>query len=286
MFPSNQDIADLLNRIADLLEAQDANPFRVRAYRNGANGVRDHDRPVAEYVLNNRFDELERVPGIGPGLAAVISEYVIEGKSDLLRDLEAEVTPEKLFERVPGIGPELAKRLVSTLHIQTLEELEEAAHDGRLQAVEGFGRRRAEAVRASLAGMLRRGPVRRFARAASQQARPPVGLLLAVDEEYRRKAEAGQLRTIAPRRFNPNNEAWLPVLNTERDGWNFTALYSNTVRAHELGATRDWVVVYYERDGHESQATIVTETSGPLKGRRVVRGRESETRRYYAEQSG
>jgi hypothetical protein len=58
-------------------------------------------------------------------------------------------------------------------------------------------------------------------------------------------------------------------------------MFSNTARSHELGMTRDWVVLYFERDGHEDQCTIVTETRGPLRGRRVVRGREDESRAWY-----
>jgi hypothetical protein len=105
-----------------------------------------------------------------------------------------------------------------------------------------------------------------------------VATLLAVDAAYRHKAEAGELRHIAPRRFNPERRAWLPVLHTERDGWQFTALYSNTARAHALGTTRDWVILYFERDGDEDQCTVVTEPHGPLAGQRVVRGREAEPR--------
>ena len=112
---------------------------------------------------------------------------------------------------------------------------------------------------------------------------PGVGLLLDVDQEYRSKGAAGTLPTIAPRRFNPNGESWLPILHTERDGWHFTALFSNTARAHELGRTDDWVVVYFYDDHHrEGQCTVVTETRGPMIGRRVVRGRESECRKLYA----
>jgi putative hydrolase len=107
-------------------------------------------------------------------------------------------------------------------------------------------------------------------------------VLLAVDAEYRDKAAAGALPTIAPRRFNPDGSAWLPILHTERGGWHFTALYSNTARAHELGRTGDWVVLYFYDDHHqEGQHTVVTETRGPLAGRRVVRGREGECREYY-----
>jgi len=103
-----------------------------------------------------------------------------------------------------------------------------------------------------------------------------------VDREYRLKADDDTLPTIAPKRFNPTGDAWLPVLHTQRDGWHFTALFSNTAQAHQLNRTRDWVVIYYYDDEHaEGQHTVVTETHGPLAGRRVVRGREAECRTHY-----
>ena len=96
-----------------------------------------------------------------------------------------------------------------------------------------------------------------------------------------RKAAAASLRTIAPKRFNPSGEAWLPVLHAQRGEWHFTALYSNTARAHELGRTRDWVVIYYYDGDHvEGQCTVVTESRGALAGKRVVRGREEECRAH------
>src|SRR5690606_19168958 len=103
--------------------------------------------------------------------------------------------------------------------------------------------------------------------------RPSVELLLEIDAEYRRRAEAGELKKIAPRRFNPDHEEWLPVMHAKRDGWSFTVLFSNTAQAHQLEKTDDWVVIYYEKDGIERQNTVVTETRGPLEGKRVVRGR-------------
>ena len=85
---------------------------------------------------------------------------------------------------------------------------------------------------------------------------------------------------IAPRRFNPKGEAWLPVLHTQRGDWHFTALFSNTARAHELGRVRDWVVIYGEDKAHgERQYTVVSATHGALAGRRVVRGREAALER-------
>ena len=198
----------------------------------------------------------------------------------MLERLEGQVSPEDLFASVPGVGEELAHRIHDQLGIETLEELELAAHDGHLEKVPGFGPRRTEALREILASLLSRSSRRRARLVGDQPVestlQPGVDLLLQVDAEYRRRAHAGELRTIAPRRFNPEGRAWLPILHTDRDGWSMTSLFSNTARAHELGMTGDWVIVYYERDGDEGQATIVTEHHGPLSDQRVVRGRESE----------
>lgn len=204
----------------------------------------------------------------------------------MLDRLEGQVSPEDLFTTVPGIGEVLAHRIHRDLGVETLEDLEMAAHDGRLEAVTGVGQRRVLALRASLADLLARSTRRRARRvrwlesresaSGEDEARPGVEAILSVDAEYLRRARADTLRKIAPRRFNPRRQAWLPILHAERAGWSFTALFSNTARAHELARTHDWVVIYYERDGHENQCTVVTEHQGPLRGRRVIRGRESE----------
>jgi hypothetical protein len=300
--PGNGEIADALERVADLLEAQDSESFRVRAYRAAADTLRRLERPAAEVLREEGRAGLEQLPGIGRSISALVDEYVHNLRLGLLDRLEGQTSPEDLFTTVPGIGEELAARIHRELGVETLEELELAAHDGRLAQVPGLGPRRVRGIQDSLAAILAKSSRRRARRlrwleagrpeprqpgllpeAEPRQARvpaderPPVALLLDVDAEYRKRAEAGDLRTIAPRRFNPSGEAWLPVLHCERDGWSFTALYSNTARAHELGRTRDWVVIYWERDGHEDQCTVVTERSGRLAGLRVVRGRERES---------
>jgi len=181
---------------------------------------------------------------------------------------------------VPGIGAELAERIHRDLGIDTLEELELAAHDGRLQTVAGMGERRVRAVREALDAMLRRTTRRRARLVGPRRARSPrpdVALLLAIDREYRELGAAGRLHTIAPRRFNPRHESWLPVWHVHRDGWDFDVMFSNTARAHELGRTREWVVIYWARNGDEGQCTVVTEHRGPQTGARVVRGRELES---------
>ena len=138
-----------------------------------------------------------------------------------------------------------------------------------------MGARRVAAIRSLLSSMLQR--VRTVP--PKPLVEPDVALLINVDREYRELAAADRLPKIAPKRFNPAAEAWLPILHAERGEWHFTALYSNTARAHELNKTRDWVVIYFYRDNQaEGQRTIVTETHGPLVGLRVVRGREAECR--------
>jgi DNA polymerase (family X) len=305
---SNREIAQVLDQIAELLDARvarghaqrstgkgrdrvrDANPFRVRAYRNGAQVVRAYERPVAELVERGDGNMLRELPQIGEGLAAVIAEYVTEGRSRVLEELQSEVGPAGLFASVPGIGKTLAKRIVDELQIDTLEELERAANDGHLARVEGFGEKRVETARAGLNEMLSRSARRRRmqlksdGRTVAEPKQPEVAMLLDVDAEYRRRAEQDELQKIAPRRFNPEREAWLPILHTERDGWEFTAMYSNTAQAHELNKTRDWVVIYFERDREgEQQVTVTTPATGKLKGKRVVRGREVESARSYQE---
>jgi hypothetical protein len=208
------------------------------------------------------------------------------GRWTQLERLRGSTDPIQLFTAIPGLGHRLAERIHDELHIDTLEALELAAHDGRLETVPGVGPRRAASIRSSLQTMLSRGRPWRIPGSSQQDQRPDggpsVATLLEVDREYLAKADDGTLPTIAPKRFNPSGDAWLPVLHAQRDGWHFTALFSNTAQAHQLGRTHDWVVLYHYDDEHaEGQHTVVTETHGPLAGRRVVRGREAECRAHY-----
>lgn len=109
----------------------------------------------------------------------------------------------------------------------------------------------------------------------------PVDELLSVDREYRTRAAADTLTRIAPLRFNPQHRAWLPVLHTRRAGHRYTALFSNTARAHVFGRTHDWVVVYANGGREGPQYTVITGRRGILKDRRVIAGREAECARFY-----
>ncbi|MCO6455421.1 MAG: DNA polymerase III [Pirellulaceae bacterium] len=284
---SNEAVAEQLEEVARLLEDQAANPFRIQAYRKAATTLRGLPRPVPELLDESGVAGLLQLPGIGRSLARSIEQMVCGGKLPLLERLRGEHAPERLFATVADIGPVLAHRIHDELEIETLAELEAAAWDGRLRQVPGMGTKRIQAVRESLAGRFRRRSARRFHSQPAEGApvrrqQPAVAELLDVDQQYRRLAEEDRLPRISPRRFNPLGQAWLPILHTQRHDRHYTALYSNTARAHELGTTRDWVVIYRDDEGDDGQWTVITAQFGPLHGRRIVRGREAECAEYYS----
>lgn len=276
----NQEIADKLRQAADLLQHQGANPFRVGAYWRAADTVSGLTEGVDDIIKRDGIEGLIALPGIGRSLASAIDEIVRTGRWIQLERLRGALEPEVIFQTVPGIGPKLARRIHDFLEAETLEALEIAANDGRLERVPGMGPRRAAMIRASLASMLSR---RRPGAPEPSANEPAVDAILDVDQEYREKAASGELRKIAPRRFNPQGQAWLPIMHVQRNDWHFTVLFSNTARAHELGRIRDWVILYFHTDHEpERQCTVVTETRGRLVGKRVIRGRESECLAHYA----
>lgn len=273
----NLDVARRLQQASELLEQQGAVPPRVAAYRRAAGAIAALERSIAHVIEERGAIGVIEDTGCGGSIAAAVEEMVRTGRWAFLERLRGETAPEKLLRSVPGVGPTLARRLHEELHIDTLEELEAAAWDGRLDRIRGLGARKVQALRDELAARL--GRVRERLAGLPAVFEPPVGFLLDVDREYRSRAARQELKTIAPRRFNTDGEAWLPILHTQRGDWHFTALFSNTARAHQLGKTHDWVIVYfYDGDHRERQRTIVTETHGDLMGRRVVRGREQECR--------
>ena len=279
---NNKEIASKLREIATLLDEQKANPFRVNAYLNAAKTIATMTEPVEDLLSREGFTALLELPGIGEGIARSVNEFIMTGRMSRLESLQTGHDPIALFEQIPGIGPRSAHRIIETLHIDTLEALELAAHNGRLKNVPGFSTKKIELVQSWLTHVL--GYRRTRPEPQQTVVEPPVALLLKIDEQYRKKAQAGELPTIAPKRFNPSGEAWLPILHATKQGWHFTALYSNTARAHQLERVKDWVVIsFYDDRHHEGQHTVVTETRGVATGQRVVRGREMECNDYYLE---
>ena len=270
--PTNCQIADRLEEAARLLRDQGADRYRVNAYFRAAERVRHWPEPMTDIYRNCGLDGLEELPTVGQGIARAIRELVTRGRLPMLDRLRGEADPVHVLSSVPGIGRRYAERLHDELGLDTLEDLESAAHDGRLATVAGIGEKRLSGIRDSLAHRL--GRIR--PPSPSEREVPPVSELLDVDREYRAKAAAGALRLIAPRRFNPSGQAWLPVLHTRRGPRRYTALFSNTARAHRAGKTRDWVVLYVDGVAAERQFTVITASRGSLRGRRVVAGREQE----------
>lgn len=282
----NHLIAQRLREMADLLDAESANPYRAIAYRAAADTLMRLPRSVREIFAHDGVTGLDALPAIGPSIAAAIAEMLNSGHWSQLERHRRSVDPPALLRTIPGVGPALARRIHQSLGVQSLEALEAAARDGRLAGLPQVGARRAAAIAAAVTQRLDQDrALRRNLPAKSLAPEPPVDWLLDIDRAYRAGATAGSLPTIAPRRFNPEGKAWLPVLHTRRGEWQFTALYSNTARAHELGRVHDWVVLYgVDQDHAERQYTVVTAARGALAGRRVVRGREAECRAWYAAQ--
>lgn len=134
----NADIATVFEEIADLLEIEGANPFRIRAYRNAARTL--SELPKDARALLETGDDLIRLPGIGDDLAAKIAEIVATGSCSLLQRLRKELPP-AITEllHIPGLGPKRVKALYHDLDVQTVEQLYRAARDGRIRALPGFG---------------------------------------------------------------------------------------------------------------------------------------------------
>ncbi len=223
--PVNRTIAQRLKEVAELLRSQGSNPFRVQAYQHAAQTLEQLEQPIDDLFHAEGLEGLKQLPGIGESLAQAIRELVLRGKLPMLDRLRGETEPESLLATIPGIGKKLAARLHHDLEIDTLEELESAAHDGRLRQAGGIGEKRLAGLIACLTERL--GRVRAKAHHFAQDM-PPIEELLDVDREYRGKAQAGLLHLFAPRRFNPTHEAWLPILHTQRGERHYTALFSNT----------------------------------------------------------
>src|SRR2546430_1047866 len=138
-------------------------------------------------------------------LSYSIEALVQTGEFRTFTGVNAHIDPERLLSSLPGIGPRLARHIHDALGVSTLEELECAAHNGRLCEL-GIGPKRLRGIVDSLT--VRLASLRRLQPPANE---PSVADLLTVDQEYRNQAEENQLPTIAPRRFNLEKEAWLPL---------------------------------------------------------------------------
>src|SRR5712691_10198424 len=146
----NADIARLFDEVADLLEIQDANPFRVRAYRNAARTIRDFPEPLADLVRAGTKD-LTDIAGIGDDLAEKITAIVTTGELPLQKQL-ARKLPAGLLDllRIPGLGPKRVKLLYKKLKVKSAADLATALDKGRVRKLKGFGPKMEEKMRAGI----------------------------------------------------------------------------------------------------------------------------------------
>lgn len=191
----NAEIARKFHELADLLEIQDANPFRIRAYRNAANIVEGSSRPIADLLKEG--EDLSDIKGIGDDLADKIEELVDSGKLPQLEELQKEV-PARLSElmRLNQLGPKRTRKLYDELGIGTLEELKKAAEDGKIRTLSGFGAKTENKILEEVAKVSDREHRTRLGE-AEQVAGPLVTYLSELDEvsqievagSYRRRKE-------------------------------------------------------------------------------------------------
>lgn len=134
----NKHIVETLTRLADLLEIEGANPFRIRAYRTAARTISGLARNVAELLTES--DDLTHLTGIGKELDEKIKEIVRTGKLAKLQEIERRL-PAGLHQilKIPGLGPRKVKVLYDNLHIENVADLEQCAREGRIRKLDGFG---------------------------------------------------------------------------------------------------------------------------------------------------
>jgi len=187
----NTDIAEIFNRVAEMLEMEDANPFRVRAYRNAARTVGGLSRSVRDMLEAN--EALTDLPGIGKDLAEKIKEIVETGSLAQLEELEKE-TPAELHEvlKLPGLGHKKVKALYKSLKIDGLDALEKAAKEQKVRELSGFGKKTEENI---LKEIKRRGATgKRFRLDVAEQVCEPLVEYLKESKGVKDIAVAGSLR--------------------------------------------------------------------------------------------
>jgi DNA polymerase (family X) len=145
----NSEIAEKFELVADILELKDANQFRVRAYREAANTIRNHSRQMQDLIQEGK--DLTNLAGIGKDLAEKIAEIIETGKLKQLNDLKNK-TPAGLAEllNIEGLGPKRVKRFYQELNIETVKDLEKAIKNDEIKKLDGFGDKSQQNIKEAL----------------------------------------------------------------------------------------------------------------------------------------
>jgi len=187
----NPEIARILEEVADVLEIQNENPFRIRAYRNAVRTVESLTTPLRKWVEEGR--SLTDLPGIGKEMANHVKEMVETGTLGFRDELLAEV-PRSLIElmRLPGLGPKKARKVYDELKIGSVDELEAAAKEGRIASLPGFGAKSQEKILAGIQEYRQHGS--RFLLPQAERAVEPLLGYLRETPELERLEVAGSYR--------------------------------------------------------------------------------------------
>lgn len=256
---TNAEIAKLLQGEAKTLAGKASALYRVRAYKQAAAWIAMYPRDLKTIYAEEGRAGLEKIPGVGSHLSYVLEGLLTTGAVRSVRAENAHHEPDRQTTSLPGIGPLTAARLRDEANIATVEQLAEALDraEGNLP---GLGPRRVAVLRETLA--------------ARQEPEPPaqepdLADLLAVDALFRRERGDQEPFHVRP-------------LTWARGGYRYRADLDRSALAYRINRVGDRVTVAFTDGEHTGDRLIETETVGDLTGRRVVRGREAECRRYYA----
>lgn len=233
----NADVAAIFSEIADLLEVEGANVFRIRAYRNAARMLDELGRSVKTMVDNH--EDLDALPGIGPDLAGKIVEVVTSGTCAQLERLRKEIAPAIVeLLKIPGLGPKRVRALHQELGIETLEQLRCAAEQGRIQAVHGFGAKSERQILDATTRLLQQD--RRYKLADVEPVAQALLSDLMATPGVRKAVAAGSLRR---RRDTVGDLDFLVTTERPRDVMDHLAAGTDVQRVLAKGVTRCSVVL-------------------------------------------
>ena len=234
---TNAEIADDFERLADLLELQEANPFRVRAYRNAARFISGYAHPLTELVAEGA--DLDELPGIGEGIAQKIETLVETRRLPALEEA-AKKTPLVLTDlmRVPGLGPKRVKLLYDSLDVKNTRDILRAAKNGKLAELPGFGDKLSAKIAAAVEHLA--AEQKRFRLADAEKLAAPLVEYLQGLDGVGRVVIAGSLR----RRKDTVGD--IDIVVTARDGAAILKKLTQFEGVHEVvsrGDTRATVIV-------------------------------------------
>ncbi len=189
----NSDVADKFNRVADLLDIKGENEYRIRAYRNAAQTISGLSRSVVESV--EKGEDLSELSGIGKDLAGKIEEIVKTGELEQLRQLEREVpTGLRQLLSIEDLGPKRVKKLHEEIGIKSIEDLEKAAKAGKIQNMEGFGKKTTQKILEAIDRAKKEGPKKRFRLNEAEERSLPLLDYLKKTEGVKKAEIAGSYR--------------------------------------------------------------------------------------------